>query len=97
MQLGWDKDDDKRKKLLRRRVTEDDIAEDDLRAYMGSGSEGEAEDKGSEGNSEGSDDDEAAQDKYRSLLLGGVEVRALPRMKGIEILPASLIVVLLLL
>jgi hypothetical protein len=49
--LGWDKDDDKRKRMLRgKKATAEDMAEDDLRAYLGSGSEHESDGSDDEGN-----------------------------------------------
>ena len=51
MSLGWDKDDDKRKRMLRgKKATAEDMAEDDLRAYLGSGSEHESDGSDDEGN-----------------------------------------------
>jgi hypothetical protein len=48
--LGWDKDDEKRKRMLRgKKATADDLQEDDLRAYLGSGSEDEADGSDDEG------------------------------------------------
>lgn len=68
--LGWDKTEDKRSKLLKRRVDADAVAEDDLRAYLGSDSDREEEEEASK------------RDAYRSTLLAGVEVSGTTRVPG---------------
>jgi len=65
VQLTWDADDVARKKTLSRAMTEDDVKEDDLRAFLASDDSSEGEDGDGEGG-------EALRERYRSLLgLGG--------------------------
>eukprot|EP00210_Caulerpa_lentillifera_P005824 g5570.t1 len=54
VQLTWDQDDEKRMKVVRRRFTEDELQDQDFKAYLGSESE----------------EDEEIQTKYKALLDG---------------------------
>ncbi|KAK9828879.1 hypothetical protein WJX72_002532 [[Myrmecia] bisecta] len=65
VKLTWDAEDETRKKALTRRLTEDQIREEDFKAYLGS------EDDADEEEAEGEETGEALRERYRKLLLEG--------------------------
>ncbi|KDD72917.1 hypothetical protein H632_c2737p0, partial [Helicosporidium sp. ATCC 50920] len=76
--LSWDGEDKSRRKILTRKMTAEDIKEDDLRAYLASSSDSDAETEKPAAPSASNgraDRSKAERDLYRSLLVGGGDPR----------------------